>query len=87
MSNENPVIQVQVRKRLRLDDLLQLDENEQNASLREHHEQLLQLTDDILDSEEKLAEKRQALLCEFAARLCELELTLFRLMQRDRQPQ
>ena len=86
MSDDEPTIEVRVQKRLRLDNLLPLDAHEQRASLQEHHESLLQLTREVLDDEQELAEKRQALFYEFSARLCELELSLLQLMQPDRPP-
>ena len=86
MSDKPLTIEVQVQKRLRLDTLLPLDEHEQRSALQEHHESLLQLTHEFHDHEEELAEKKRALLYEFAARLCELELSLLQLMQPDRPP-
>ena len=86
MSDNEPAIEVRVQERLRLDNLLPLDAHEQRASLQEHHESLLQLTLEVFDGEQELAEKKQALFYEFAARLCELELSLLQLMQPDRLP-
>ncbi len=86
MSDNSLPIQVQVQKRLQLDNLLLLDENEQRASLQEHQESLLQLADLVYDSESALSERTKSLLYEFAARLCELELSLIQLMQPDRPP-
>lgn len=79
MTKENPPITIKVVKRLRRHDLLQLDENEQNASLREHHEALVQLIDGVLDSEQELAEKRQEILYAFASRLHGIEHLLLEL--------